>query len=98
MRHGVGVQETSATFLTLTPPATPGGEARVLLGHGTGAEGTLDQAREYVAKGAREGHDKVILQADGEVPHGEVLKVAAAVAQVEGITVHVGVQEAKGNP
>ena len=40
----------------------------------------------------------MILQADGEVPHGEVLKVAGAVAQVEGITVHVGVQEQTGTP
>lgn len=97
-RHGVGIEETSATFLTLIPSATPGGEARVLLGHGEGPEGSLEQVRKYVADNMKEGRTKVILQADGEVPHGEVLKVAGAVAQVEGITVHVGVQEAKGSP
>ena len=97
-RHGVGVEEPSATFLTLTKPATPGGETRLLLGHGEGAVATLDQAREAAADGVKQGRTKVILQADGEVPHGEVLKVAAAVAQVEGITVHVGVQEQKGTP
>ena len=42
--------------------------------------------------------DAVTIQADGAVPHGEVLKVAGAVAQVEGITVHVGVQELTGTP
>jgi len=46
----------------------------------------------------KEGRHKVILQADGDVPHGEVLKVAGAVAQIEGITVHVGVQELTGTP
>src|SRR5262249_53154898 len=97
-RHGVGVEESAATFLTLTQPAAPGGEARLLLGHGSGPVATLDQAREAVAGGAKEGRRKVILQAAGEVPHGEVLKVAAAVAQVEGITVHVGVQEVTGAP
>lgn len=97
-RHGVGIEETSATFLTLIPSATPGGEVRVLLGHGEGPEGSLEQVRKYVSDNMKEGHTKVILQADGEVPHGEVLKVAGAVAQVEGISVHVGVQEAKGNP
>ena len=30
-RHGVGVEESSATFLTLTKPAVPGGESRLLL-------------------------------------------------------------------
>ena len=48
----------------------------------------LEQARQAVADGVKEGRRKVILQADGDVPHGEVVKVAGAVAQVEGITVH----------
>jgi biopolymer transport protein ExbD len=95
-RHGVGVQETTATFLTLLRPAAPGAEPRLLLGHGAGTAIGLDAARKAVADGVREGRRKVILQADGEVPHGEVLKVAAAVTEVEGVTVHVGVQEAPG--
>ena len=45
-RHGVGVEETAATFLTLTKPATPGGETQLLLGHGEGAVATLEQARQ----------------------------------------------------
>jgi biopolymer transport protein ExbD len=96
-RHGVGVEETAATFLTLTKPAVPGGETQLLLGHGEGPVATLDQARQAVADGVKEGRRKVILQADGDVPHGEVVKVAGAVAQVEGITVHVGVQEPQGH-
>lgn len=97
-RHGVGVEETAATFLTLTKPATAGGEPRLLLGHGEGATATLEQARKAAADGVRAGRGKVIIQADSEVPHGEVLKVAGAVAQVEGVTVHLGVQEASGAP
>ena len=85
-------------ILTLVKPQTPGGEARLLLGHGEGPVGSLDQAKQAVADGVKEGRRKVILQADGDVPHGEVLKVAGAVSQVEGITVHVGVQELTGNP
>ena len=46
-RHGVGVEESSATFLTLTKPSVPGGESRLLLGPrgrgggdaGSGAQG-----------------------------------------------------------
>jgi biopolymer transport protein ExbD len=95
-RHGVGVEESAATFLTLAKPAVPGGETRLLLGLGEGPTATLEEARKAVADGVKEGRRKVILQADGDVPHGEVVRVASAVAQVEGITVHVGVQEPVG--
>jgi biopolymer transport protein ExbD len=97
-RHGVGVEETSATFLTLTKPTAAGGEPRLLLGHGVGEAATLDQARKATADGVKQGRSKVIIQADSEVPHGEVLRLAGAVAQVEGVTVHLGVQEITGAP
>src|SRR5271169_6587309 len=48
-RHGVGVEETQATFLTLAKPAAPGGEPKLLLGHGEGSVATLEQARQAVA-------------------------------------------------
>ena len=95
-RHGIGVEEASATFLTLTKPEGPGGESQLLLGHGEGPAVNLDQARQAVAKGVKEQRRKVILQADRDVPHGEVVKVAGAIAQVEGVTVHLGVQEFRG--
>jgi len=95
-RHGVGIEESTATFLTMLKPDVPGAEPRLLLGHGSGSAITLDAARKAVADGVRDGKRKVILQADGIVPHGEVLKVAAAVTEVEGVTVHVGVQEPRG--
>src|SRR5262249_54925486 len=92
-RHGVGVEESTATFLTLLKPAAAGATPRLLLGHGEGPLATLEQARRYVSDGVREGRRKVVLQADGAVPHGEVLKTAAALTEVEGITLHIGVQE-----
>lgn len=92
-RHGVGVDESSATFLTLLKPAAPGAEPQVLLGNGDGPPATLDQIKQAVADGLREGKRKVVLQADGAVPHGEVLKLAGAVTEVEGVTLHIGVQE-----
>jgi biopolymer transport protein ExbD len=97
-RHGVGVEESAATFLSLTRGAGGAAEPTLLIGHGEGEPATLEQARQAVALGLKQGRRKVILQADGGVPHGEVLKVAGAVAQVEGVTVHVGVQELTGAP
>jgi biopolymer transport protein ExbD len=92
-RHGVGVEERAATFLTLQKPASREAEPRLLLGHGEGPAATIDQARQFVRDGLREGRRKVILQADGAVPHGAVVKVASALADVEGVTLHIGVQE-----
>ncbi len=96
-RHGVGIPETEATFLTLLKPTAPGAEPRLLLGHGEGTMATLDQARKAVADGVRANRRKVILQADGDVPHGEVVKVSSALTEVEGVTVHIGVQEPQGS-
>jgi biopolymer transport protein ExbD len=92
-RHGVGVEESAATFLTLMRPAGPGAEPVILLGNGDGPPVSLDQVKQAVADGLRAGKRKVVLQADGAVPHGEVLKLAGAVTEIEGVTLHVGVQE-----
>src|SRR6202035_3947559 len=50
-RHGGGVEETAATFLTLTKPSAPGGETQLLVGLGEGPVATLEQARQAVADG-----------------------------------------------
>jgi biopolymer transport protein ExbD len=96
-RHGIGVEETDATFLTLTKPVPPANESKLLLGIGEGPTVNLEQARIAVADGAKAGRRKVIIQADGEVPHGEIVKVVGSVGQVEGVTVHLGVQEPRGH-
>ena len=92
-RHGVGVEESAATFLTLAKPEKPGATPQVLIGNGDGPPATLDEVRAAVAEGVRQGKRKVVLQADGLVPHGEVLKLAAVVTELEGVTLHIGVQE-----
>ena len=92
-RHGVGVVQEDATFISLLKPETPGGEPKVVIGLGDGPRASLDAVKKAVGDGVREGRRKVILQADGDVAHGEVLRVAGAVTEVEGITLHVGVQE-----
>jgi biopolymer transport protein ExbD len=94
-RHGVGVEEHAATFLTLLKPEKIGGSPIILVGNGEGPEATIDQVPQVIAAGLRDGKRKVVLQADGAVSHGEVLKLAAAITEVEGVTLHIGVQEAE---
>lgn len=93
-RHGVGVEENGATFVTVFPPESVGADPRMILGpKGDGPNVGLDQVKKAVADGLRQGLHRVVLQADGNVPHGVVLKTAAAISEVEGVTLHIGVQE-----
>ena len=93
-RHGVGRRGVGRDVPDAAEARGPRRSSRrLLLGNGEGAPATLDQVRKAVADGVREGPRKVVLQADGGVPHGEVLKLAAAVTEVEGVTLHIGVQE-----
>src|SRR3954447_19662454 len=68
-RHGVGVEESAATFLTLLRRAAPGGEPRLLLGHGAGPAATLEQARQLVREGVRAGRREGVPPAGGGGPH-----------------------------
>ena len=51
------------------------------------------EVEKYISEGMGQGLRKVIIQADGEVPHGQVLKLATAISKVEGVTLHIGVRE-----
>ncbi|RUL85256.1 ExbD/TolR family protein [Tautonia sociabilis] len=93
--YGTGVEETLATNLTLVP--RPGGGVAVFSGMSTDPADALDSPeaiREAVAEGVRRGRRHVVLQADGAVSHGEVLRVGSIVAEVEGIILHLGVEDA----
>jgi biopolymer transport protein ExbD len=94
-RHGVGVEETAATFVSLMKPDTPGGQSRLVMGNGAGPTATIDEVRKAIEENVKKGKRKVVLQADGAVPHGDVLKLISGVSEIEGVTIHVGVQEFK---
>lgn len=95
-RHGTGVEQTEALILTLTPPAGPGQATGVFDGSETDEGHRLADAQAIkgaVQRALNEGRRRVVLQADGKVPHGEVLRVAAVVAEIEGMQLHIGVRD-----
>jgi biopolymer transport protein ExbD len=93
-RHGVGVEESAATFVLMAPADAPGGKPKILLGLKGDKTGSIDEVVAAVSKGVGEGRRKVVLQADGSVPHGEVISLISEIAKREsGATIHVGVQE-----
>jgi biopolymer transport protein ExbD len=95
-KHGVGVEQTEAFILTVARPEVPGGPARVFPGDQSDPESQLtgpEAIKQAVTAALDQGVHHIILQADGGVAYGEVLQVASAASEVQGITLHVGVRE-----
>ena len=93
-KHGIGVDDASSIQVWLLRPATPGGPPRTIIGDAPdGPEVDTAAVKEAVKKGVATGRRKVVLQADGDVSHGDVLKTAAAITEVENVQLHIGVQE-----
>ena len=58
-RHGIGVEETAATFLTLTKPSGPANETEAAAwASAKDPRSTLEQARKAVATGPRKGRTR----------------------------------------
>lgn len=97
-KYGVGVEETETIVLTVAPPRESGAPAQVFEGLELEPARRLDDnesIRVVVERGLTGGKRRVVIQADGGVSYGEVLRVAAAAGEVQGITVHIGVEEPK---
>ena len=94
-RRGVGVEETVATFLTILEPENPGTPGRILVGKDkSGRQVNYDGAAEAVTEGVSRGLKKVVIEADGEVPEGEVLQLISELSKREAaVTIHIGVQD-----
>jgi len=95
-QYGIGVEENASTILTVAPADRRGDPVRVYNGSDTDETQRLEgpQAiRAAVEEGLAEGQRNVIIQADGNVPHGEVIRLGSIIAEVEGVTLHLGVQD-----
>ena len=65
-----------------------------MIGNGSGEPVDIDRACEAVSQGVAAGLKKVVLQADGAVPHGEIMAIIGEISKREGgATIHIGVQE-----
>jgi biopolymer transport protein ExbD len=93
--YGVGVEKEASAVVILLPPADGATGAKVLLGDALSAPQANDDAsiKRYLSDNVAAGRARVIIQADGQVDHGEVLRVAAVVGDVEGTSLHIAVQE-----
>jgi biopolymer transport protein ExbD len=96
--HGIGVDESESLVLTLTPPDPGSTSVSVYTGLKIDQNKQLlddDMITSAVEMALTQGKHRVVIQADAEVPEGEVLRVAGDAAKVEGVTIHIGVEEPK---
>jgi len=97
-QFGEGVSEKTSVIFTVVA-AGESGRAEVYLGSATGARLPDDPAAQEkaiaqaVEEGFRQGNSSVLVKAERKVKCSEVLRVAAAAGQVEGISLHYAVME-----
>ncbi len=89
--HSIGIDSKGAAVITIYAPASSAESPRIVLGDVKGDEGDLNDVRRYVEDQVREGRHKVVVKAEGDVPHGVVEDVAKAVKSVEGVELFMGV-------
>ena len=90
--NGAGLDTSQSMEIIIMAPASAGEKPLVLL---DGSEASLEEVRSYVAEGVQEGKTAVIVMADRAVPHGFVTEVELAATEVEGVFLHIGVQDRK---
>jgi hypothetical protein len=97
VEHSVGVETKQATIITLFAPETADGEARIVLGDGSdpsNPEAEIGEVRPFVEAGLSQHVTQVVIKAERQVHHRDVQQVLREVSAVEGITPHIGVQDA----
>jgi biopolymer transport protein ExbD len=93
-RHGVGVDENEAVFLTILPARNSADRPRLQIGTVNPEPVDIDRACRAVSDGVAKGLSRVVLLADGQVPHGEMLGIISEITKREsGATIHIGVKD-----
>jgi biopolymer transport protein ExbD len=91
-RHGEGVDTSISSEIQILAARASGGEPSVMI---DGREVSLEEVKSFVMEGAQQGKMSAIIMADREVPEGIVMEVEKVIAEVEGVTLHVGVRDKK---
>jgi biopolymer transport protein TolR len=89
--HSVGIDSAGAAVVTIMAPLSTAESPKIILGDVRGDEGDINDVKRYVEDQVKEGRRKVVVKAEGDVPHGLVEEVAKQVKSVEGVELFMGV-------
>ena len=90
--HAKGVDISHATVLEVVPQGQ-GLPAQVFLDAKRSHAETDEEIRSWIESGIDKGQTRVVINAHGKVPVGEMQRVLRIISQIEGITFHFGVHE-----
>lgn len=89
--HSIGVDSAGATVVTILAPKSSAEPAQIILGDGEGPEADSGDVKNYVEDSVRDGRKRIVLKAEGDVPHGIVDDVAQTIKSVDGAELFMGV-------
>lgn len=95
--HTKGVTVSSSTVITVRAPSGSNSSPVLLLGDGAGNEAAMTELKQYLEDQQRSGVQRVVIKAEGDVPHGFVDEVAKAIKSVEGLELYLGVGDKKSH-
>jgi biopolymer transport protein ExbD len=93
--HTKGVKFGSSTVITVRAPTGSESSAWIQLGDGTGIEASLSELKQFLTEQQRSGTERVVVKAEGDVPHGFVDEIARTIKSVEGLEIYLGVGDTK---
>lgn len=89
--HSKGVTVSSSTVVTAKAPSGSETSSQLLLGDGAGPEATFNELKVFLEEQQRSGLHRVVIKAEGDVPHGFVDEIAKTIKSVEGLEIYLGV-------
>ncbi len=89
--HSKGVTVSSSTVITARAPTGSVTSPQLMLGDGAGPEATISELKTYLEEQQRSGLNRVVIKAEGDVPHGFVDEIAKTIKSVEGLEMYLGV-------
>lgn len=95
--HSKGITVSSSKVITARAPTGADSSPQLLLGDGDGNAATFNELKTYLEEQQRAGISRVVIKAEGDVPHGFVDEIAKTVKSVEGLEMYLGVGDKKKN-
>lgn len=89
--HSKGITVSSSIVVTVKAPTGTESSPLLLLGDGKGQAATVSELASYLLQEQSGGKNRVVIKAEGDVPHGFVDEIARAVKGIEGMEMYLGV-------
>lgn len=90
-----GVTVSSSTVVTAMAPTGSNSEPQLLLGDGSGREASMSELKSFLEDEQKTGVNRVVIKAEGDVPHGFVDEIARTIKSLEGMEMYLGVGDQK---